>query len=596
MTTLAAPVALASDLPNGATFLPDPPAVAAPCAPPLLPQLRPAAASAASAASVRPQELTTRSVDTAGFAPLFDASRCVVLQVEQNVTDLYTALAAYAADADATATSLALPARLWRESERMDEDEQGAAGADMFTVRTHAGVGAHAVPWRGRTVWVVVAVSRTPSMRGDFPRSLFLYSELAGAPLLPLERGGGTAPGGDAPSPDAAATVAGITDSVASLDVVSEPSTAAAADAAARDGAAADRVAVNVGVAGHGTAAAGAVAAVVASAAPPSPETATPHAVAREHLTSFVKHVFAWERTRCESRLPTHFELFRWKVEDPTRGRWQAQGVHLSRSVESVILDSRLRDDLLADARAFGDPAARSWYAAHGVPYRRAYLFYGPPGTGKSSFVRVLAGCLQRSVSFLQCSHKMSDALLADAFRDAPRNTITVLEDVDCLFEASVAGGAGQREARAGIGITLSGLLNALDGLISGTGGRITILSSNHPGLLDSALIRPGRVDKALRFARPGRDALAALFASFYPGPGAAAAAAAEAFADAVESGGHSEAARSIASLQQLFIKHRDQRDPAVVVADVIPFLDAVEESRGEMEEGKRRGGTSLYV
>ncbi|KAK1858465.1 hypothetical protein I4F81_001070 [Pyropia yezoensis] len=495
---------------------------------------------------MRPQELTTRSIDTAGLIPLFDASRCVALQVEQNVSDLFSALAAYAADADATTTSLTLPARLWRESERMDEDEQGAAGADMFTVRTHAGVGAHAVPWRGRTVWVVMAVSRTPSMRGDFPRSLFLYSELEGAPLQPLERGGGDAAAGDGPSPDAAATVAGITDNVASLDVASLE--------------------------------------------------ATPHAVAREHLTSFVKHVLAWERTRCESRLPTHFELFRWKVEDPTRGRWQAQGVHLSRSVDSVILDSRLRDDLLADARAFGDPAARSWYAAHGVPYRRAYLFYGPPGTGKSSFVRVLAGCLQRSVSFLQCSHKMSDALLADAFRDAPRNTLMVVEDIDTLFAASVGGEAGQREARAGVGITLSGLLNALDGLISGTGGRITILSSNHPGLLDAALVRPGRVDKALRFARPGRDALAALFASFYPGPDAAAVAAAAAFADAVEGGGHSEASRSIASLQQLFIKHRNEPDPAVVVADVIPFLDAVEESRGEMEEGKRRDGASLYV
>lgn len=527
---------------------------------------------------MRPQELTTRSIDTAGLIPLFDASRCVALQVEQNVSDLFSALAAYAADADATTTSLTLPARLWRESERMDEDEQGAAGADMFTVRTHAGVGAHAVPWRGRTVWVVMAVSRTPSMRGDFPRSLFLYSELEGAPLQPLERGGGDAAAGDGPSPDAAATVAGITDNVASLDVasleVSEPLAAAGADAAAENGAA-----MNAGVVGDERAAA------AAAAAPPlSPEQATPHAVAREHLTSFVKHVLAWERTRCESRLPTHFELFRWKVEDPTRGRWQAQGVHLSRSVDSVILDSRLRDDLLADARAFGDPAARSWYAAHGVPYRRAYLFYGPPGTGKSSFVRVLAGCLQRSVSFLQCSHKMSDALLADAFRDAPRNTLMVVEDIDTLFAASVGGEAGQREARAGVGITLSGLLNALDGLISGTGGRITILSSNHPGLLDAALVRPGRVDKALRFARPGRDALAALFASFYPGPDAAAVAAAAAFADAVEGGGHSEASRSIASLQQLFIKHRNEPDPAVVVADVIPFLDAVEESRVKKE------------
>lgn len=203
MTTLAASVAEASELPNGATFLPDPPAVAAPLPLTPLPQWHPDAAAAAAsaavaataAAAVRPQELTTRSIDTSVLAPLFDATRCVALQVEQNVSDLYSALAAYTADAAGASTSLALPARLWRESERMDEDEQGAAGADMFTVRTHAGVGAHAVAWRGRRVWVVVAVARTPSMRGDFPRSLFLYSELEGAPLTPLEGGGGAGAG-----------------------------------------------------------------------------------------------------------------------------------------------------------------------------------------------------------------------------------------------------------------------------------------------------------------------------------------------------------------------------------------------------------------
>eukprot|EP00168_Porphyra_purpurea_P012861 TRINITY_DN3446_c0_g1_i5.p2 TRINITY_DN3446_c0_g1~~TRINITY_DN3446_c0_g1_i5.p2 ORF type:complete len:342 (+),score=130.58 TRINITY_DN3446_c0_g1_i5:1150-2175(+) len=331
-------------------------------------------------------------------------------------------------------------------------------------------------------------------------------------------------------------------------------------------------------------------AAAAAAAADPSPA----HATAREHLTTFIKHVYAWERTRSELRLPTHFELHRFKVEDTVRGRWHAQGVHLTRSVDSVILDTKMRDALLADARSFGEAATREFYASHGVPYRRCYLFYGPPGTGKSSFVRVLAGCLQRSVSFLQAAHsKMTDSLLADAFRDCPRNSILVLEDLDCLFTASIGGGGvGVREARGGVGITLSGLLNALDGLISGTGGRITVLSSNHPGLLDTALVRPGRVDMALRFARPGRSALAALFSSFYPGEEHAAAA--SAFADAVESGGHSEATRSIASLQQLFIKHR-KGTAAEVLADVGPFLDAVEESREEMG-GEGRGSTSLYV
>lgn len=45
--------------------------------------------------------------------------------------------------------------------------------------------------------------------------------------------------------------------------------------------------------------------------------------------------------------------------------------------------------------------------------------------------------------------------------------------------------------------LSLSGLLNVLDGVVD-TPGRIVILTSNCPTMLDPALIRPGRVDKQL--------------------------------------------------------------------------------------------------
>ena len=42
--------------------------------------------------------------------------------------------------------------------------------------------------------------------------------------------------------------------------------------------------------------------------------------------------------------------------------------------------------------------------------------------------------------------------------------------------------------------VTLTGLLNALDGAV-GSEGRITFLTTNYLDRLDAALIRPGRVD-----------------------------------------------------------------------------------------------------
>jgi SpoVK/Ycf46/Vps4 family AAA+-type ATPase len=45
--------------------------------------------------------------------------------------------------------------------------------------------------------------------------------------------------------------------------------------------------------------------------------------------------------------------------------------------------------------------------------------------------------------------------------------------------------------------LNLAGILNVLDGVVD-TPGRIVIMTTNHPELLDPALIRPGRIDKKL--------------------------------------------------------------------------------------------------
>lgn len=59
--------------------------------------------------------------------------------------------------------------------------------------------------------------------------------------------------------------------------------------------------------------------------------------------------------------------------------------------------------------------------------------------------------------------------------------------------------------------LSLSGLLNVLDGVVD-TPGRIVILTSNHPEMLDPALIRPGRVDKTLALGfMQGRDVISML-------------------------------------------------------------------------------------
>lgn len=64
-------------------------------------------------------------------------------------------------------------------------------------------------------------------------------------------------------------------------------------------------------------------------------------------------------------------------------------------------------------------------------------------------------------------------------------------------------------------GISLSGLLNAIDGVASHE-GRVLVMTTNKPEALDDALIRPGRVDLQVRFTNATRHQAKELFVRMY--------------------------------------------------------------------------------
>ena len=63
--------------------------------------------------------------------------------------------------------------------------------------------------------------------------------------------------------------------------------------------------------------------------------------------------------------------------------------------------------------------------------------------------------------------------------------------------------------------VTLSGLLNAIDGA-SSPQGHILIMTSNKPEVLDEALVRPGRVDLKIKFEHASKEQIHDLFLHMY--------------------------------------------------------------------------------
>ena len=184
---------------------------------------------------------------------------------------------------------------------------------------------------------------------------------------------------------------------------------------------------------------------------------------------------------------------------------WNESARVTQRPINSVILDDGIKDQIVTDLQQFFD--TKDWYIKMGIPYKRGYLFYGPPGTGKTSFSMALAGHFDMDLAVMSLtSDTLDDTKLAGYMAYAPHKSILLLEDLDCLHQG--------RESKKGV--TLSGLLNVLDGALSKE-GQIIIMTTNHPEKLDSALIRPGRADVHVLFDKMSEQQIESIFNNFFP-------------------------------------------------------------------------------
>ena len=182
------------------------------------------------------------------------------------------------------------------------------------------------------------------------------------------------------------------------------------------------------------------------------------------------------------------------------------------RPLESVILDEGVKEKIVTDVKDF--LRSEKWYYDRGIPYRRGYLLHGPPGSGKSSFIQALAGDLDYNIAILNLSERgLTDDRLNYLLTIIPKRTLVLLEDVDAAFSNKRT--QSEVDGYRGANVTFSGLLNALDGVASAE-ERVLFLTTNHVERLDSALVRPGRVDMTVRLGEATRYQAGELWDRFY--------------------------------------------------------------------------------
>lgn len=201
------------------------------------------------------------------------------------------------------------------------------------------------------------------------------------------------------------------------------------------------------------------------------------------------------------------------------RPEWVDAGRRPARPVSSVVLRGDAAQAIVDDARAF--LRLERWYAERGIPYRRGYLLHGAPGSGKTSLVRAVAGELRLPVYQLPLSGAgVDDEAFHRLLNGTARRSVVLLEDVDAGV-ASPAWTVGHNKDRSVDAsgnhsrLTLSGVLGALDG-VGAAEGRLLFMTCRDVGVLEPALIRPGRIDRRLAFEAPDKAQAKALFNHFY--------------------------------------------------------------------------------
>lgn len=184
-----------------------------------------------------------------------------------------------------------------------------------------------------------------------------------------------------------------------------------------------------------------------------------------------------------------------YRMSGNDEGDWVYVKKQLKRPIDTVFLEEEKKDLLFGKLISFKED--EEWYEKNGIPYQLGILLHGNPGTGKTSLIKAIAGYLNYPIYYIDSGNLDK---IEKAVSSLPPKCLMVIEDIDAnnvthsrddCDNDNIDGLLNLKSVKQA---TLSSVLNSLDGIFS-THGRILIATTNHIEKLDSALIRPGRID-----------------------------------------------------------------------------------------------------
>ncbi len=206
-----------------------------------------------------------------------------------------------------------------------------------------------------------------------------------------------------------------------------------------------------------------------------------------EELKEFVLKVFSTAKT----------PVGKISIYNCYRDDWYHSKDISVQSIDEIFIDQGIKESLIKRIDKFILDKER--YEKLGRPYKLNLLFWGPPGCGKTSLAKALAKKYGKTMYYMSLSKELSDEKLISLVSDVKDDSVVLYEDIDSFFI--------DRESKE-INVSFSALLNVLDGTCSNLNSVFNIITANHVGRFDPALLRPGRIDFIIKFDYPTKESI----------------------------------------------------------------------------------------
>lgn len=217
-----------------------------------------------------------------------------------------------------------------------------------------------------------------------------------------------------------------------------------------------------------------------------------------QHLLDFADMIKDYEMPNVKLG---ELSKYTWDVEDL---HWSYCQPFRSRKMDTIYLPKK--DEIVQTLDEFlNDPEKNKLYESLDIPSKYIFLLYGLPGTGKTSLVRALATRFEHNLAVVKNVSRMNDQSLEQMMSRFPKQSFLVFEDIDCMFD--------NRDVKNSTGITYSGLLNLLDGIVH-YDKLVIFITTNIIQNLDSSFRR--RVDMFVEFDYIRKEQIIEMYTQFF--------------------------------------------------------------------------------